>query len=133
MRLSIRLLRTTSIALVAGLLSVSLATSLAEARGGGGGGRGGGGGGRGGGGGGARGGFGGARGGGAARGATGPGRYAGKNDNSEQAMKELEDRNNMIAERRRRLADADREANQEARLALGRLDTAELRTGEDVR
>jgi hypothetical protein len=129
MKLSIRLLRTTSIAIVAGLLSVSLAVSLAEARGGGGGGARPGGGGRGAG--------GGARGAGrgsAGRGAGVPGgRYGGKQDNSEQAMKELEDRNALIAERRKRLADVEREANQEARLAAGRLDTAELRTGEDVR
>ena len=127
MGLSIRLLRRTSIALAAGLLSFSLDASRAEARGGGGpgavpragSGRGAG--------------TGRGMGGGRGRGTGAPGRYAGKQDNSEQATKELEDRTAMMAESRKRLADGDREANQEARLAAGRLDTAELRTGEDVR
>jgi hypothetical protein len=56
-----------------------------------------------------------------------------KTDNSEEAMKELEDRTELIAERRKHLGDSDREANQEARLAAGRLDTAVDRTGGDVR
>jgi hypothetical protein len=123
MTLSMRTLRLASVAILAGLLCAS----LAEARGGGGGSRGGG---RGTG----RGMGGGARGGGYGRGVgTGFGRYGPKNDNSEEAMKELEDRNALIADRRKRLADSDREINQEARLAAGRLETALLRSGEDVR
>lgn len=112
------LLLSTSAALIAGLVWVS----FAEARGGG---------------------PGAPRGGGmgrapAGRGAAGrtaarAGSITRKNDNSEEAMKELEDRVALIAERRKRLADTEREANQEARLAAGRLDTAEIRTGEDVR
>ena len=108
-------LPTTAIALVAGLVFVS----LAEARGGG------------------RTGPGGVptRGtGGVARARmTGLSRAGGKSDNSEEAMKELEDRVALIADRRKRLADTEREAGQEVRLAAGRLDTAETRTGEDVR
>jgi hypothetical protein len=125
MKFSTRIWKTTAFALMAGMLCVS----LAEARGGGGGGRGGGG--RGAGGGGR--GYGG-RGGGMRTPGGGLGRYGGnRNDNSEEAMKELEDRNALIAERRKRLADGEREANQEARLAAARLDTAEVRSGEDVR
>lgn len=104
----------TSVALVAGLVGAS----LAEARGGG------------------RGPMGGGRGtprGGISRTGPGAGRTAGKTDNSEEAMKELEDRVALIAERRKSLADGDREASQEARLSAGRLDTAEARGGEDVR
>ena len=126
MALSMRTLKFVSVALVAGLLCAS----LAEARGGGGrggGGRGAGGRGMGGGGRGA------GRGYGRGMGGGGFGRYGPKNDNSEEAMKELEDRNALIADRRKRLADSDREINQEARLAAGWLETALFRSGEDVR
>src|SRR5689334_1008230 len=103
-----RLVKFTSV----GLLSLFLAASVAEARGGGGmgGGRGGGmGGGRGGsmGGGGRTGGMGGGMGGGRTGGMGGPGgwgRYGGKNagNTNDQALAELEDRKTMIVERRRR-------------------------------
>ena len=121
MTLSVRTLKLASLALVAGLLCAS----LAEARGGGrsGGGRGMG----------TGRGMGRSAGRGVPGGGAGFGRYGGKNDNSEEAMKELEDRNALIADRRKRLADSDREINQEARLAAGRLETALLRSGEDVR
>lgn len=51
----------------------------------------------------------------------------------EQALAELEDRKNLIAERRKRLADADRTANQEARLASERMRALADRLGDDVR
>ena len=121
MTLSMRTLKLASLALVAGLLCASLAEARGGGRGGGGRGMGGG-----------RGGMGRGMGRGVP-GGGGFGRYGGKNDNSEEAMKELEDRNALIADRRKRLADSDREINQEARLAAGRLETALLRAGEDVR
>jgi hypothetical protein len=59
---------------------------------------------------------------------------AGKRGNQgEQALAELEDRKNLIAERRKRLADNDRVAHQEARLAADRLAAAGERCGDDVR
>ena len=51
----------------------------------------------------------------------------------EQALADLEDRKNLIAERRKRLADGDRAANQEARLAADRLDAVSDRLGDFVR
>lgn len=51
----------------------------------------------------------------------------------EAALAELEDRKNLIAERRKRLADADRAANQEARLASERIRALADRLGDDVR
>jgi hypothetical protein len=51
----------------------------------------------------------------------------------EQALADLEDRKNLIAERRKRLADGDRAANQEARLAADRLGAVADRIGDDVR
>jgi hypothetical protein len=116
------------------VIGAFLAASVADARGGGG--RGG------------RGGWGGGgpppSGGGAGTGSTGPGQsggrnspnkpgMGGKNASNAQALAELEDRKTLIAERRRRLIDGDREANQEARLAAARLDAASFRTGADVR
>jgi hypothetical protein len=127
MTLSKRTLKLASLALVAGLLGASIAEARGMGGGGGGGARGGG-----------RGSFGGGARGGTRGGARGPGQPAGryggaKNDNSEAAMKELEDRVALIADRRKRLADSEREINQEARLAAGRLETAIVRSGEDVR
>ena len=51
----------------------------------------------------------------------------------EQALADLEDRKNLIAERRKRLADGDRAVNQEARLAADRLLAVADRLGDDVR
>lgn len=132
-----RMLRFATIA----ALTVLMAGSIAEGRGGGGGGGGGRGGGGGGGGRGGVGGFGGRFGmpgvGGGAGAGIGAGRFTGpggKNgNNSDQALAELEDRKNLIESRRSRLADADRMANQEARLALARLTAAGERCGDDVR
>jgi hypothetical protein len=45
----------------------------------------------------------------------------------------MEDRKNLIAERRARLNDNDRTANQEARLAAARLAAADRRCADDVR
>ena len=56
-----------------------------------------------------------------------------RGNQGEQALAELEDRKNLIAERRKRLADADRAANQEARLASERLRALAERLGDDVR
>jgi len=118
-------------------LAVLVSASLAYARGGGGGGGGGRGGG---GGGGGRGGMGGGRGGmgrnptGAGQGGAGGARFAGKKGaQGDQALAELEDRTALIAERRSRLADADRVANMEARLASMRLAAADKRVGDDIR
>src|SRR5262245_4316189 len=104
-----------------------LAASVADARGGGGGGRGGGG----------RG--GGARGGGAAgragRAAAGTNARGGKGKNAANAdaLAELEDRKALILDRRRRLMDSDREANMEARFSAARIDAAARRSGDDIR
>jgi hypothetical protein len=126
-------------------LSILVAGSVAYARGGGGGGggRGGGGGGGRGGGGGGRGGMGGAgRGGGmgAGRGTgtgapgAGAGRFAGKKGaTGDQALQDFEDRVALMNERRARLADADRAASMEAKLAALRLSAADVRVGDDVR
>src|SRR5262245_27420497 len=129
----IRIARTIGVAALAVLVSAS----LAYARGGwgGGGGRGGGGGGgRGGG----RGGTppgGGTRAGGATgQGGTGGGRMGGKKGGTgDQALQDQEDRTALITERRSRLADADRAASMEARLAAMRLAAADLRVGDDIR
>lgn len=51
----------------------------------------------------------------------------------EQALADLEDRKNLITERRSRLADGDRAANQEARLAADRLGAVAEHIGDDVR
>lgn len=51
----------------------------------------------------------------------------------EQALADLEDRKNLIAERRKRLAESDREANQELRLAADRVHAISDRLGDDVR
>src|SRR5205085_2789686 len=133
----LRLARTLSVAALALVVSASFAYARGGGPGGGGGGgRGGGmgGGGRAGGmGGGGRmgGGMGGARTGGATTGGgrMGPG-SKGKNDSQQQ---EQEDRKNLIAERRARLADNDRASNQEARLATERLSAADRRVGDDIR
>ena len=66
----------------------------------------------------------------------GAGRFTGKGskgNNSEQALAELEDRKNSIAEARSRLGDSDRAANQEARLAAARFAAADDRVGDDIR
>ncbi len=124
-------------------IAALLAAPVAEGRGGGGGGFGGGG--RGGGfGGGGRGGFGGGGFGGKFGGGFGGigglgglGKFlgAGKNKGAqgEQALAELEDRQNLIKDRRSRLAENDRSLNQEARLAAMRLAAAVDRVGDDVR
>ncbi|MCC7139387.1 MAG: hypothetical protein IT460_13270 [Planctomycetes bacterium] len=128
------------------VVSLALLSCVPVAYGRGGGGGGGGGGGRGGGGGfgggGGRGGFGGF-GGMGGRFGMGPGGMAagmggnrfgsrGKNNN-DQSLRELEDRVALIAERRQRLADADRVENQEARLAAARANAAFTRVADDVR
>ena len=51
----------------------------------------------------------------------------------EQALADLEDRKNLITERRKRLADGERAVNQESRLAAARLAAASDRVGDDVR
>ena len=51
----------------------------------------------------------------------------------EQALADLEDRKNLIAERRKRLAHGDRAANQEARLAAARMSSVSDQLGDDVR
>lgn len=125
-------------------MAALLAAPLAEARGGGGGGFGGGG--RGGFGGGGRGGFGGGGWGGKFGGGKMGGGFggigglggflgAGKNKGAqgEQALAELEDRQNLIKDRRARLSENDRASNQEARLAALRLAAAVDRVGDDVR
>jgi hypothetical protein len=107
--------------------------------GGGGGGRGGGGGGRGGGGrgggyGGRGGGYGAGRAGGAGRGAGGAGGGGGGGGSTtDTALKELEERKALIAERRSRYAEGDRLTNQEAKLAGARLDAAQAAGAPDVR
>ena len=136
-----RILQLKSIAILTALVSAS----VADARGGGGmggGGRGGGmgGGGRGGGmGGGGRGtgGMGGMGGMGRGTGFGSPGgggRFGSKNGGTnDQALGELEDRKSMITERRHRMADSERETNQENRLAASRVAAAVLRAGDDIR
>ncbi len=51
----------------------------------------------------------------------------------EQALADLEDRKNLITERRKRLADGDRAVNQESRLAADRLNAVANHMGDDVR
>jgi hypothetical protein len=112
-------------------IAMLVAASIVEARGGRGGGGGGGGGGRGGRSGrsGRSGGMGGP--GGRPTGRQGP-QGAGGNTSAE-ALKEQEERNALIMDRRKRMADQDRVANQEARLAAARAVAAALRSGADVR
>lgn len=135
---------------VVAIFASFLLSAVAEGRGGGpgGGGRGGGGGGGGGrggwGGGGGRGGWGGGGGrwggpggwGGAGGGRWGAGRFTGGTggkQGGQETLAEEEDRRNLIAERRKRLMEADRVANQELRLAAARVEAAGLRVADDVR
>ena len=80
-----------------------------------------------------RGGIGSGLGGGGRYGGGGKGGGGAGTGSGDQSLAELEDRKTMIAERRRRLSDTDREANQEARLAAARLDGAVARAGDDIR